>query len=553
MKKIISYLEKLTPYFDKFTANTYVSAMRDGLIAPMYVLLFSSIFMMIGYVPNTWGFYWSDEIMALLLKPYDFTMGLFGIIVTVTVSKALADLKNNDRPINKKLNPLAIMISSFSAFMILMADPIEGGITIDYLGSSGMLFGVVIAFIIPNIYAFCVDRNLTVRLPKEVPPNISETFASLIAYSLSISVFWIFDIVFRHFSGGINVSQAIMTLLNPIFVMADTYVGLSIINGAAAFFQFLGLNGPDVVLPAVKPAMFMNLAENQALYAQGLQPIKTLTNSAYDMTAAFGGTGATLVLVFMFAFLSKSKANKAVGKAAILPVMFAVNEPLTFGAPLVLNPLFFIPFMVAPIANTILYKFFVATLGMNAFIMEVPWTTPAPIGLPLGTNLHPLSFVLVLLIIVVDFAIYYPFFKVYEKQVLEQELLSLDNELDGHENKIDVASLAKDLSDKVNVLVLCAGGGTSGLFANTLNEVKVHHGIELNAQAGHYGQHNDILPNYDLVVLAPQVSSHYENLKKQASQYGAKVAMTTGKEYIAMTRDKELAADFVLAEMSKGD
>lgn len=563
MKAIIKQLEKMKPFFDKFTANTYVSAMRNGLIAPMYVLLFSSLFMMIAYVPNVWGFHWSEAAEAIILKPYDFTMGVFGLIITTTISKSLAEILNQKMPVGKKINVLATMISAISVYLIMMADPIEGGITTDYLGSSGMLAGMLIAFIIPNIYKFAIKRNLTIKLPEEVPPNISETFASLIAYSLTITFFWIFDIVFRHFSGGANIAEALIGVLNPIFQMADSYLGLSLIFGATAFFQFLGLNGPDVVFPAVKPAMFMNLAANQEAYAQGLQPTHALTNSSYDMAIAMGGTGATLVLVFMFTFLAKSKANKAVGRAATIPVLFAVNEPLTFGVPLIMNPMFFIPFILAPIANTILLKFFISVLGMRGFIMEVPWTMPGIIGLPLGTNLDPLSFVLVGVILVVDALIYYPFFKVFDEQRVAEEAADEKAILEGRaEAKTGIqaltaesvkASLGNLAGQELNVLVLCAGGGTSGLFANSLNkdkdEIKKNFDIDVNAQASHYGQHSSIIQDYDVIVLAPQVSSHYDNLKEEASQYNATVIKTTGKEYIGFTRDSDEAMKYILNTM----
>ena len=559
MNAVIKQLEKMKPFFDRFTANTYVSAMRNGLIAPMYVLLFSSLFMMIGYIPNTWGFYWSDEIMSLILKPYDFTMGMFGLIITMTISKSLAEILNQKMPVGKKINVVATMVSAISVYLIMMADPIEGGISIEYLGSSGMLAGMIIAFIIPNIYKFAIKRNLTIKLPDEVPPNISETFASLIAYSLTIAFFWIFDIIFRELSGGMNVAEALISVLNPIFSMADSYFGLSLLFGATAFFQFLGLNGPDVVFPAVKPAMFMNLAANQDAYAAGLQPTHALTNSSYDMAIAMGGTGATLVLVLMFAFLAKSKANKAVGRAATIPVLFAVNEPLTFGAPLIMNPMFFIPFMLAPIANSILLKFFIDVLGMSGFIMEVPWTMPGILGLPLGTNLDPLSFVLVGVILLVDAVIYYPFFKVYdnERYQMEQEEKDNDNNDDNEisltELKGKIGSVKKDL----NVLVLCAGGGTSGLFANSLNKnketIKETFDIDVNAQASHYGQHSSIIQDYDVIVLAPQVSSHYENLKEEAAQYSASVIKTSGKEYIEFTRDSDKAMRYILNIVSEGE
>ncbi len=134
-----------------------------------------------------------------------------------------------------------------------------------------------------------------------------------------------------------------------------------------------------------------------------------------------GGTGATLVVPFMFMWLTKSKRNKAIGRASVVPTFFGVNEPILFGAPLVLNPIFFIPFILTPIVNVWIFKFFIDSLGMNSFTANLPWTTPAPLGLVLGTNFQVLSFILAAVLIVVDVAIYYPFLKVYDQQILEEE------------------------------------------------------------------------------------------------------------------------------------
>ena len=110
--------------------------------------------------------------------------------------------------------------------------------------------------------------------------------------------------------------------------------------------------------------------------------------------ATLGGTGATLVITLMFAFLAKSKQMRTIGRASSIPVLFGVNEPILFGAPIVLNPVFFIPFILTPIVNVWLFKFFVDVLGMNGFIYNLPWTTPGPLGLILGTGFAALSFVL---------------------------------------------------------------------------------------------------------------------------------------------------------------
>lgn len=134
-----------------------------------------------------------------------------------------------------------------------------------------------------------------------------------------------------------------------------------------------------------------------------------------------GGTGATLVITLMIAFLSKSKQLRAIGRASTVPVLFGVNEPILFGAPFVLNPIFFIPFVLVPVFNVWIFKIFVDVLGMNSFTYMLPWVTPAPLGIIFGCAMQPLAVIYVLVALVADFAVYYPFFRVYDSQLVEQE------------------------------------------------------------------------------------------------------------------------------------
>ena len=105
----------------------------------------------------------------------------------------------------------------------------------------------------------------------------------------------------------------------------------------------------------------------------------------------------------MFCFLAKSQEMRAVGKAAIVPVCFAVNEPLLFAAPIVLNPVFFVPFVFAPIANVWILKVFIDFLGMNGFMYTLPWTVPGPIGTIMGLGFQPLAFVMLAIILMMVF------------------------------------------------------------------------------------------------------------------------------------------------------
>ena len=125
------------------------------------------------------------------------------------------------------------------------------------------------------------------------------------------------------------------------------------------------------------------------------------------------------MITLMFAFMSKSKELRAVGRASSVPVLFGVNEPILFGAPLILNPIFFIPFVFAPILNVWMFKIFVDFLKMNSFMYVLPWTTPGPLGIVLGCGISLLSIVFAVLVLIVDFIVYYPFFKVYDAQKVE--------------------------------------------------------------------------------------------------------------------------------------
>lgn len=550
MKGIIKGLDRIKPFFEKFTANTYMTALRDGFIMPMYVILFSSIFLLIVYVPNAFGFYWSDSVAEMLIKPYNATMGFFGLIVCGTISKALTDIFNKNMPAVNQINSTATMIASICCYLLMLGDGVPDGMSLGYMGSKGLFAGIIIAFIVPNIYKFCIKNNITIRLPKEVPGTIAATFKMLIPFSFAVIFFWLFDMAFRSWM-GVNLAEALTVWLSPLFALGNTYWGIAIIWGATAFFCFIGIHGPSVVHPAITAVWIANLEANQAAYQAGQQATNAFTETAYFMTGAVGGTGATLMITIFFAFLSKSKELKAVGKASIIPVLFGVNEPILFGGPLILNPIFFIPFIGAPVAGGLIYKFFVDVLGMNAFSFQLPWTTPAPIGTVIGTGFDPLSIVMAIVILAAGGLIYYPFFKVYDAEKVREEAEGMQEEA-VEETLDEVMTTTKKIDDPKNVLVLCIGGGTSGLLANALKEAAVEQKIAIDATAAAYGTQGDILQNFDAVILAPQAATVFDELKKDTDRHGIQLATTNGREYIELTRNPEKALKFAL-KLINGD
>ena len=564
MNKLIELIEKGKPFFEKISRNKYLRAIRDGFIAGMPVILFSSIFILIAYVPNAWGFHWSKDIETFLMTPYSYSMGILAFFVGGTTAKALTDSMNRDLPATNQINFISTMLASMVGFLLMAAEPAkEGGFLTAFMGTKGLLTAFIAAFVTVNVYKVCVKNNVTIRMPDEVPPNISQVFKDLIPFTLSVVLLYALELVVKA-SLHVTVAESIGTLLAPLFSAADGYVGITIIFGAFAFFWFIGIHGPSIVEPAIAAITYANAEVNLNLLQQGMHADKILTSGTQMFIVTMGGTGATLVVPFMFMWLCKSKRNRAIGRASVVPTFFGVNEPILFGAPLVLNPIFFIPFIFAPIANVWIFKFFIETLGMNSFTANLPWTTPGPLGIVLGTNFQFLSFALAALLIVVDIAIYYPFLKVYDEQILEEERSGKSNDslkekvaanfntakADAILEKAGVEGerVQNNITKETNVLVLCAGGGTSGLLANALNKAAAEYNVPVKAAAGGYGAHREMLPEFDLVILAPQVASNYEDMKAETDKLGIKLAKTEGAQYIKLTRDGKGALAFVQAQ-----
>ena len=545
MDAIIKPIEKMKPFFDKVARNKYLKAIKDGFISSMPIILFSSIFLLIAYVPNVFGFYWSKEIETIIMKPYNYSMGILAIAVAATTTKHFTDTLNREMPANNQINSISTTICAICGFLILSSDALEGGFASEFMGSKGLLTAFMTAFVVGCIYKFCIKRNITIKMPEQVPPNLSQTFKDVIPFAFSMIIIWLFDYLFR-MATGICFAKGVIQVFQPLFSAADGYVGLALIYGAMSLFWFIGVHGPSIVEPAISAALVLNMSTNLAAVQAGQHADKVLTLGAQYFVVCLGGTGATLVICLMFAFLAKSKELKAIGKASSIPVLFNVNEPFLFGAPIVLNPVFFVPFIFAPIANVWLFKIFVDVFNMDGFIYTLPWTTPGPLGIILGCGIKLLPVIFLVIVLVMDFVIYYPFFKVYDNQKLEEEK---NNHFEVKEDdSVDVDGI---VLDSKKILVLCAGGGTSGLLANALAKGAKEEGIPLVTAAGSYGAHLDIMGDYDLVILAPQVASYYEDLKKDADRMGVKCIACEGKQYIDLTRNPKGTLEFVFKIMGE--
>ena len=224
MEQLIAIIEKGQPFFNAIARNKYLKAIRDGFISVIPIIIFSSIFCLVASVPNIWGFYWPDDINNALWKCYNYSMGILAIACAATTAKHFADAQNRDLPKNNQINFISCMCAAIIGFLLLSSDTIAtdaaSGFNTTYLGSKGLLTAFIAAFVTGIIYKFFIKRNITVKMPEQVPPNISQTFKDIIPFSVCITVFWVFDIVFRA-AFGFCFAQGVIQVFQPLFTAAD--------------------------------------------------------------------------------------------------------------------------------------------------------------------------------------------------------------------------------------------------------------------------------------------------------------------------------------------
>lgn len=572
MDAIVKMLEKHQPFFEKISRNIYLQAIKDGFLGCMPIVLTSSIFLLIATLPGVVGIALPQPLIDWCNKLYNFTMGVMGIMVAGTTAKNFTASMNRRMPAGKVLNDGSTMVAAQCSMLLLAVTQFTtkfNGSELSVfdctsMGTRGLFSAYIAAFITVWVYKFCVSRDLTIKLPKEVPGAIAQNFRDIIPFGGAVIICGIIDVVVRNLM-GVPFSELLIKLLSPLFTAAETYPGLILIQAATAFFWFIGVHGPSIVQPGIDPIRLANQAENLQVLLAGGHPAHSLTFNM-SLVGEFGGTGATFIVPLLLILFMKSKQLKAVGKASIVPVAFAVNEPLLFGAPMILNPYMLIPFVAAGCVNVSVAKFFIDNVGMNGFSFVVPWATPAPIGIFITTNFQLIALVFVAIIILLDAIIYLPFLKAYDKLLCDQEAeraaelglepdgaatiaastsapaveqtaAAVDSEpvTDQPEPAAD-ASAKKDV-DGLKVLVLCAGAGTSAMLANAIKEGAAQTGENIASSAGAYGQHTAIMDQYDVIVLAPQVRSYYNDMKADTDRLGIKLLAPRGKEYIDLTRD----------------
>lgn len=417
--------EKFMPVAAKLGNQKHIQAIRDGLILSMPLTIAGSIFLILAFLPIS-GYYefmagiFGDAWMGKVLYPVRATFDIMAIFGCIGVSYRLAE-KN-------KVDCLSSVALALMTFMILtpfkvsfMNNTVEA-IPLMYTGSAG-LFGAIISSIISvEIYSWFIRKNIVIKMPENVPPAVAKSFVALIP-TLALMIGTLIVRLILENTSLQNIHELLKVILTtPLKTLVGSWWGLAIITAIIQLFWIAGLHGSTIILGMIGPVLGLLGDQNRLAYEVGAEIPNIIGGPFFDLFISIGGGGGTFALAFLLAFVSKSKQLKEIGKISVGAACFNINEPIIFGLPIVMNPYLIIPFFITPILTGFIGYFSIA-IGILLKLpgISIPWTTPPLISGYLGSIGSFRYVILQVILILIGMIIYLPFFKAFDKKMLEEE------------------------------------------------------------------------------------------------------------------------------------
>ncbi|MBC1292459.1 PTS cellobiose transporter subunit IIC [Listeria booriae] len=370
--------------------------------------------------------FWSDstkETLQLYLgNAQSATMSIMTVFVVFGIGYALSNYYKVEAIYGGAIALASFLILTPFFFNSEKGELITGALSLDRLGAKGMFIGMITAFVAAELYRFFVGRNWTIKMPPGVPPAVAKSFAALIPAILTLSIFLLINI-FVQALFNTNLHDVIYTTIQkPLVGLGSGIVPTLIALFFVQVLWFFGLHGQIIVNSVMDPIWNTLMLENLDAYKAGLPLPHIITKPFMEVfTVGLGGSGMTLAVVITLAFFMKSKQSKEIGRLALGPGLFNVNEPILFGMPIVLNATILIPWILAPLVVT-LFNYLVMAAGIvpPPTGVAVPWTVPIIINGILATNSW-LGGALQVVDFFIVFLIWYPFLKLVDRSNLARE------------------------------------------------------------------------------------------------------------------------------------
>ncbi|TCP21180.1 PTS system cellobiose-specific IIC component [Scopulibacillus darangshiensis] len=410
MNRFMAFMErKVMPVTQKVAAQRHLLAVRNGVLSTLPLTIVGSFFVIFLNLPIEGYNDWIAPFRDILDVPFRFTVGLMALYASFGVGASLAASYNLSQLNAGFLSVLAFLIST--VVPIKIDQPVKGVIdagryiSIGDLGAASLFGAIVTSLIAVEIYHFLIKRNISIKLPESVPPAVANSFTALIPTVVVALLFWGI-----RYGLGFDLNTIITTIISPL---QSILVGNSLIGGLLTvffivFFWSFGIHGPAILDPLIRPMWDTAILANMDKFAfsgNAHQLPNLFTEQFLQWFVWIGGAGSTLALAILFMF-SKAKFLKDLGRLSVIPGLFNINEPIIFGAPIVMNPILIIPFIITPIVTTII-SYFATISGLVPLMMaKLPFTVLSPIAAVISTDWSIAAGLLVIINFIISLIIY---------------------------------------------------------------------------------------------------------------------------------------------------
>lgn len=416
LEKFSTFLDqKLSMPMAKLSEQRHLRAIRDGIISTLPLIIVGSIFMVIAFFPFPEGSAiktWLSANTVTMLLPYRMTMYIMSLYAAWGIGYSLSKSYKLDGVTGGTLAATAFLLT-------IVPQSVEGlgwAMPMANLGGSGMFVAILSSIFAVEVLRFTKTKNIVIKMPEQVPASVSRSFEALTPAAIIIGFFAIFTYFL-----GIDWHGIIGKIVQPLVNATDTLPSAIIIATLIGFFWSFGIHGMSIIGSLARPLWLTLLDNNAAAVASGEVAQHIFPEQFFQGFVWIGGAGATLGLAILLAFRAKSKYGKMLGKTTVIPAIFNINEPIMFGAPIVLNPVLIIPFILAPVVNIVIAWAATVSGLVPAMHIAAPWTLPAPLFAFMATGGSWTAALLGVVLIIVSALIYYPFFKIYDKKLLAEE------------------------------------------------------------------------------------------------------------------------------------
>jgi cellobiose PTS system EIIC component len=473
----MSMLEKVLRLSDRIYEHRWITAIRKGLLLTFPFIIIGSFSILLQNLPikhyqnfmnSMFGGAWLEVLGYIKIVTFD----MLALFLVLTVSYSIASAHSTAK--DGKLNSIIVAIVSLISFLMLTIS--KKGLLDSDSAATGMILAIVTAIISTELFIRLYKRKhlrfKNIKLDED--PVISQVLLSIIPAIIVFAVFVCIYLSVRFF-GFSSVNDLFNRCISKIFSdISNPLTFVLVLNFLNQIFWFFGIHGNHILNVASK-TFFDNAANmNAHAIAAGHVPTQIFTKTFFDVFVIIGGSGATLCLLIAIFVKAKRNSTRQLAKISLFPAIFNINEIVILGLPIVLNPMFLIPFVLGPIILT-LVSYYATKFGLVPITTtEVDWTTPPLLNAYMATDSWR-ALALQLFNICLGVMIYLPFVK-FNEDKKEKEIQQTFKKL------MEIAE-STDFSTSQNLLKRNDKiGNLARILSNDINEAIIKDGFTLEYQ-----------------------------------------------------------------------